>query len=660
MRLPDVVLDDRSFQDIVNEARGRIAQRCPEWTDHNVANPGIVLTELFAWMTEMTIYRLNRVPDKLHIRLLDLLGIKLHPPIAATSDLRFRLGAPPTEPVQLPAGETEVATRRTADEPSTVFRTTVETTIPPARPTAYATECNGRFGTVRVSDGVAEPPAAERHPFGKPPTPGDALYLGFDESLARLVVQVDVDCSQAGGAGIRPSDPPLRWEVSTGDGWAEAEVLDDRTGGFNHGAGVIELQLPDRHRPAAVGKRRAHWLRCRVDERTRSGEKASYAAPPEIYRITAAPIGALVPAMHAEQVSDEALGESDGTPAQSFRVRQDPMLPLETGETLEVLEPGERDWCPWELRESFADSGPTDRHFGLDPASGTVELGPSVRDVDGNWRQHGAIPQKGALLRLSRYRHGGGQRGNVAAGQLTQLRRAIPGVANVVNPQPARGGVDPETLDAARRRAGLELRTCGRAVTSSDFERLAVSATPRVARAVCVPPAGDEPVRVRVLPRVEPAARQLSADELATGDDLLEEVAAFLDDRRLLGTTIEVAPPALRGVSFVADVESTRGADRDRVASDVATALYTYVNPLVGGSIDGPGEGWPFGRTLNLGELYGIVHRVPGVEFVRILRMYETDLETGERSSQALGSHLQIEADEVIASGEHVVRVGEP
>ena len=95
MTLPEIVLDDRRFQDLVNEARLRIVNSCPEWTEHNVSDPGITLIELFAWMTEMTIYRLNRVPDKLHVALLDLLGIRLDGPSAATTSLRFRLAETP-------------------------------------------------------------------------------------------------------------------------------------------------------------------------------------------------------------------------------------------------------------------------------------------------------------------------------------------------------------------------------------------------------------------------------------------------------------------------------------------------------------------------------------------------------------------------------------
>ncbi|HEV7175022.1 MAG TPA: hypothetical protein VGN29_05990, partial [Solirubrobacteraceae bacterium] len=89
--LPDIVLDDRRFQEIVSEARMRIALSCPEWTEHNVSDPGITLIELFAWMTDMLIYRLNRVPDKLHVALLELLGVQLHGPTAARTQIRFRL-----------------------------------------------------------------------------------------------------------------------------------------------------------------------------------------------------------------------------------------------------------------------------------------------------------------------------------------------------------------------------------------------------------------------------------------------------------------------------------------------------------------------------------------------------------------------------------------
>ncbi len=68
-------LDDRRFQQLVDEAKRYVQQRCPEWTDHNVSDPGVTLIEVFAQMVDQLVYRLNRVPEKNYLAFLDLLGV---------------------------------------------------------------------------------------------------------------------------------------------------------------------------------------------------------------------------------------------------------------------------------------------------------------------------------------------------------------------------------------------------------------------------------------------------------------------------------------------------------------------------------------------------------------------------------------------------------
>src|SRR5947208_569812 len=51
MALPVPNLDDRRFQDLVDDAKRLVQQKCPEWTDHNVSDPGVTLIETFARMT---------------------------------------------------------------------------------------------------------------------------------------------------------------------------------------------------------------------------------------------------------------------------------------------------------------------------------------------------------------------------------------------------------------------------------------------------------------------------------------------------------------------------------------------------------------------------------------------------------------------------------
>lgn len=87
--IPKSNLDDRSFNDIVEEAIRLIPRYCPEWTNHNPSDPGITLVELFAWMTEMTLYRLNKVPEKTYLSLLELMGLSLVAPQAARAVIKF-------------------------------------------------------------------------------------------------------------------------------------------------------------------------------------------------------------------------------------------------------------------------------------------------------------------------------------------------------------------------------------------------------------------------------------------------------------------------------------------------------------------------------------------------------------------------------------------
>ena len=55
-------------------------------------------------MTDLILYRLNRVPDKNYVKFLELIGIRLEPARAATVDLTFRLSAAQPVDVVIPRG----------------------------------------------------------------------------------------------------------------------------------------------------------------------------------------------------------------------------------------------------------------------------------------------------------------------------------------------------------------------------------------------------------------------------------------------------------------------------------------------------------------------------------------------------------------------------
>ena len=78
------VLIDRTYADFAGDARARIPSFSPNWTDHNPSDPGIAVVELLAWLAEMVLYRIDRVPAKSYRTFLDLLRGPLAPSLDAS------------------------------------------------------------------------------------------------------------------------------------------------------------------------------------------------------------------------------------------------------------------------------------------------------------------------------------------------------------------------------------------------------------------------------------------------------------------------------------------------------------------------------------------------------------------------------------------------
>src|SRR5262249_14248388 len=50
--------------DLVTDARARIPSLSPEWTDHNPTDPGMILVELLAWLSEIVLFRIDQIPER--------------------------------------------------------------------------------------------------------------------------------------------------------------------------------------------------------------------------------------------------------------------------------------------------------------------------------------------------------------------------------------------------------------------------------------------------------------------------------------------------------------------------------------------------------------------------------------------------------------------
>lgn len=646
MSLPTPNLDDLRFQrDLVDEARRRIVQYCPEWTDYNLSDPGITLIELFAWMTELMVYRLNRVPDKNYIKFMELLGITLQAASSARTELTFRLSIPfpvreDEDTVAMVPAYTEVMNRPIEGEEEVIFSTDKPLVITGPRLLHLRRQID--FARNYLPRLAVQDCRIFRD---QDPVQGDMFYLGFDDSrsLAGYILQLRFDCLPTQATGVRRDDPPLVWECSLGDGkWYEIEPSalqgeTDTTGGLNNPSGQIVFYLPLTMRVDEIEGISAYWVRCRFEQRRPS--QGIYTRSPRVVGVKAFSLGASTRATHATLIQDEALGVTTGEPGQRFQLLQSPLLDPNEQEVLEIQERVGDDiyYTPWKRVMDFSDSSRYDRHYMLNTATGEIQLGPSIRQSDGQVQQYGRVPEANRLARFVQYRAGGGLTGNLPPYRLNVLRSTIPYIDSVTNLRRAEGGRDPETLDEAKIRVPQELRAQQRAVTATDYEDLAMQSTRSLARVRCLTPgAGSKsPMPGTVVLLVVPSC----FDSLTAGDlsglyvspALATIVERYLDRYRLLTTTLLVREPAYVGIQVQADIVAEDILAPELVRSRVQKALRNFLSPLPLESSDSTlqditgnaWEGWPFGRSLYISDIHALVQKVPGVRHVQDVRIVQ-------------------------------------
>jgi predicted phage baseplate assembly protein len=645
MSLPAPNLDDRNFQSLVNEAKRMVQQRCPEWTDHNVSDPGVTLIETFAYMVDQLVWRLNKVPDRTYIKFLELIGLQLAPPSAARAPVTFWLSAPQAETLTVPTG-TEVATPRGEEEP-VVFQTTTDVAIIPSSLQTVATEAGDqvdRTDALLANQGF--------YAFAEVPEVGNCFYVGLSNPVPSCAVTLRLGC-EIEGVGVDPRYPPLAWEAWDGDEWVACEVDTDETGGLNRDGDVI-LHVPATHRShAAIVRTAAGWLRCRVVE---SAEwQPAYSASPRITRLAAFTIGGTADAVNAEIVADEIIGISEGVPGQRFSLQRRPVVPGDDPYVVEVSTM--EGWEEWTLVDDFASSGAEDRHFMIDEAGGEIVFGPAVREADGGLAQYGMVPEKPWPIRVREYRAGGGRHGNVARHAISVLKSTIPYVARVSNRRAALGGTDGESIENAKRRGPLLLRTRERAVTPEDYEQLTMRAARDVARVRCVPAGTDDAeagaIRILIVPRVSDGTYgALDFGQLVLPDETYQRVSEHLDARRTIGARIAIGPPSYVTISVVASLRAKPRYDPRRLETEALEALYGYFHPVRGGP---DGEGWPFGRPVHAGEVYSVLQSMRGLEFVEEVRLYPADPLAAQRGQRQ--ERIELGANDLIFSWDHQVMV---
>ena len=290
-------------------------------------------------------------------------------------------------------------------------------------------------------------------------------------------------------------------------------------------------------------------------------------------------------------------------------------------------------WVAWIGQPNFYFSGPDDRHYVLDRASGLIQFGDGV---------NGMLPVAGnSNIMAYQYQAGGGLAGNVAAGSITQLLGGAT-AQSVTNPAAAEGGADTEPAEDVSWRGPQVLRHRGSALAAADYEALALQASPGVAITRCLPATSPDLLPAAGWVTVILVPRSLDPQPQPSYE-LRQEVAAYLSERApstMESGRIAAIPPKYLPVGVSAMVAAQEIDQSGLVKTAVVTALNQFFHPVYGGPA---GMGWPFGRGVHLSDVAKLIENVAGVDYVTQLELLLNLIPVGQS--------VTVPPDRLVAAG---------
>lgn len=667
MPLIPPALDDRSYDDLVQEMLANIPAHTPEWSNPQAGDPGRTLIELFAWLADTILYRANLIPERQRIAFLKLIGQTLQPAAAAQGLIALSQAPSATVPRGIVAGAsvTGALTFETLGEVDILPVTAqvyIKAPMPqdstnatlsllsglkqlynlPALPSGYQT-------TPVFTSNLADPSGIDLQAgtidrclwialfAGTGIAPSDIataiggvngqriLSIGFVPSLAAT--------SPLTPAGGTPTAPLATWQMSgppdpKGQPVYNALTViadEDSTNGLTE-AGVVRLIVPQAvnigaptnsvttDMQAGVGPKPP-----RIDDPKLAARLVTWV---RLNAQSALSVGWLgINAVGIDQrttYNAVVIGVSSGNPNQQFSLGQTQVDPATF--QLQVYMPG-FGYALWQQVDDLAVlQGPL-WAYTLDPEAGIVTFGNQLQ---------GMIPPVGQRILVLQMRAGGGSSGNLPAGSLAGITArdatgAPVGQLTVVQPIPTTGGADSETLDQAQQRIPALLRHQGRAVTAGDYQTLAESMPGANLGRVAVLPlfkpqtmANNVPGVVSVM--VIPNKAGVSQPCPRADRTLLQSVYHYLSPLSPATAEMYVIGSDYIGIGISVGVEVRAGYGLMQVAQAVETALRNYLWPIPPGGLDN--SGWELGRNVRSLELEVIVSKVPGVVEVDCLLLF--------------------------------------
>lgn len=502
-------------------------------------------------------------------------------------------------------------------------------------------------------------------PFVPLPDAHQTLYVGFDAVLHQgpftLLCTLE---EQEYPTAIRPRLLWEYWRATGGAAWQRLHPEDGTSGLIR--TGLVTFVSPADAAAATLFGHTRFWIRA-VDLEDRFNAHLVEPSPIAVSTIPAAP-SALPPCPEATEalrvlfpnvrpqrvpvpqmtglypnagwvvqvasIRDEVFGSSDGTAQQAFRLARAPVTtatvwvnevgtlteeeiaqvkadPTQVREDTDPTGTRLALWIRWRQCSDLTQAGRDERCYLLDPVQGLIQFGDGL---------HGKIPPLGQENLRADYQVGGGRGGNVAAGQIKDVKTSLARLDSVTNPLPAVQGEDTEALPHLLERGPQFLRHRNRAVTREDYEWLAREASRAVAKVRCVPNMDDQGQRrpgwVTVL--IVPWGTEAQP---TPSPALKEQVKNYLAGRASNVVTAQdrlvVTGPVYLQYAVTVDLFATTLDVAATVESAALQQLTAFLHPLSGG-LDG--QGWPFGQVPCLSDIIALVQGIAGVDHLAQVR----------------------------------------
>jgi hypothetical protein len=508
---------------------------------------------------------------------------------------------------------------------------------------------------------------------------------------------------------IKNTTPALKWEYWSGnpvkvglgtlvvdtDSWRKLEV-NDRTNNLTSDQSV-EFVIPSGAGKRLLLGRELYWVRITVPKRVRIKQIESSAT---LFRSATPPIAVerallkekattfndqirlkglnqnMVLADSVETIRNKSLGSSTGGPDQVFQLPSAPVLkgvkilvqetdlPSETAQTLIRNEVGDdaiqeitsangeiEVWVRWIEVSDFIYSGPGDRHYMLNHATGLISFG------DGT---HGRIPDMGTNnIKVEEYRFGIGDDANLGVDEVNTIVSAVPYVDRVTNVGEGRGGTDMETVNQKISLGPVSLRNRGSATAKEDYDVLSLGS-----------PGGVMSVKTYGSQRADGVTdsqgwvsvvvntNQHNAKPMPNGE-IIASVKSYLADRAdctmvnrlpqfnpagfiappeipdsdaldtkptepnspylpLYVDKLHVVPPNYIKTWVETNIVVEEGANRIDTIEAVRKRLNEYLHVGTGGDA---GEGWDFGENVREDKVSAIILGVKGVKHLKTVEV---------------------------------------